>query len=269
MAGTATPVVFIHGLWVHSSSWQPWMDHFREAGYEPFAPGWPGDAETIPDAREGKGDPGGKGIDAVVAGYVDFIKTLPSKPVLVGHSFGGLVAQKLLGMNEGCAGVAIDPAPIKGVRNLPVSALRVASVALRNPLHYRTPVSLTKSQFRYGFGNAITEEESDVLWENTIPSSGRPFFEASSASFVPGSPAAVNTKNSARGPLLLIAGGKDHAVPKSVVKATQKQYAKSSAITDYHEFPDRGHSLTLDSNWSEIADYAMFWLGEKGVGPTR
>ena len=157
--------------------------------------------------------------------------------------------------------MAIDPAPIKGILYLPPSALRVASVALRNPANRKRAVSLTREQFRYGFGNALSAEESDALYERwTIPSPGKPLFEAAIANFSPGSPAKVDTKNGSRGPLLLMSGGKDRTVPPAVVKQTLKRYRKSSAVTELQEFPDRGHSLALDSGWRDVADAALKWL---------
>ncbi len=174
--------------------------------------------------------------------------------------------QRLLGDDLAAAAVAIDPAPIKGVLILPLSALRVASVALLNPLNKKRAVALTADQFRYGFGNAISAAESAELYERwTIPSPGRPLFEAASANFSPHSPAKVNTDNPSRGPLLLTAGGRDHTVPPSIVKATRKLYSKSAAVTDYKEFPDRGHSLALDSGWHEVADFALAWLKEHSL----
>ncbi len=174
--------------------------------------------------------------------------------------------QRLLGQALAAAAVAIDPAPIKGIVYLPPSALRVASVALRNPGNRNRAVSLTREQFRYGFGNAISEEESDELYDRwTIPSPGKPLFEAATANLSPGSPAKVNTNNAERGPLLITAGGKDHTVPVAISKSTRKQYHKSTAITDLCEFPDRGHSLALDKGWRELADTVLAWLKDRSL----
>lgn len=256
-----TPVVFVHGLWIHGTAWGGWEDAFREAGYAPVSPGWPGDGETVADTREHPDRVAGHGIDDVVEHYAGVIATLGAKPVVVGHSFGGLIAQRLLGQDVASAAVAIDPAPIKGVLVLPVSSLRVASVALKNPLNRSRAVSLSKEQFRYGFGNAITEQESDALYEQwTIPSPGRPLFEAAVENFSFHSPGKVATDNEGRGPLLLVSGGKDHTVPPSLTHSTIKQYRHSSAVTDLEEFPDRGHSLTIDAGWPEIAGTALNWL---------
>jgi non-heme chloroperoxidase len=260
-----TPVVFVHGLWLHSDSWTAWMDLFREHGYEPSAPGWPGDSASIEGARKDPDSVAGFGVNQVVDEYVSAIGKLDRKPVVIGHSFGGLIVQRLLDQGVAAAAVAIDAAPIKGVLYLPPSALKVASVALRNPANRKRSVSLTEDQFRYGFGNAISEQESKELYARwAIPSPGRPLFEAAFGNFSPGSPVKVNTKNNTRGPLLLIGGGKDHTVPASITRATKKLYDKSTAVTDVKEFPDRGHSLALDNRWREVADYSLEWLKSKG-----
>jgi non-heme chloroperoxidase len=264
MTHAGTPVVFVHGLWLHSTSWGPWEELFREAGYEPAAPGWPGDSATVEETRRDPAKVAGYGIDDVVEHYAQIIRSLDHRPVVVGHSFGGLIAQRLLGQDLASAAVAIDAAPIKGVLNLPVSALRVASIALRKPANRNLAISLTPEQFRYGFGNALPEKESAELYERwNMPSPGKPLFEAGLANFTPRSPAKVNTGNKTRGPLLLTAGGKDHTVPKAITTGTRKLYHKSPAITDFVEFPDRGHSLTIDSGWHDVAQYALDWLSKR------
>jgi non-heme chloroperoxidase len=260
-----TPVVFVHGLWLHSTSWSSWLDLLRENGYDPSAPGWPGDAETVAATRQNPSAVAGHGIDDVVDAYTAAIAKLDSKPIVVGHSFGGLVVQRLLEQGSASAAIAIDAAPIKGVWNLPVSALRVASVALRNPLDRKGAKALTREQFRYGFGNALSQQESDELFDRwTIPSPNQPLFEAAFATVTPKSPAAVNTKNRSRGPLLLTAGGKDHTVPAVISKHTLKLY-RSGAVTDFQEFPDRGHSLCIDSGWREVAQHCLDWLKKQGL----
>lgn len=262
----ATPVVFIHGLWLHATSWQPWVDLFREAGYDPIAPEWPGGPATVAEARANPQAVAGFGITEVADHFADIIAGLPEKPVVIGHSFGGLLAQNLLGRGVAAAGVAIDPAPIKGVLALPVSALRVASIALRNPGNRSKSVSLTAEQFRYGFGNALSIEESGELFEKwAIPSPGKPLFEAAFANFSPNSPAKIETANDTRGPLLLTSGGHDHTVPPAIVNATLKQYAKSPAVTELKEFSDRGHSLTVDHGWQEVAQTTLDWLKQHSI----
>ncbi|WP_306207087.1 alpha/beta hydrolase [Actinoplanes sp. RD1] len=261
----SVPVVFIHGLWLHASSWQPWIDLFTERGYHPVAPGWPGDAVTVEQTRADPDALAGHGIDDVVEHYARIIGDLPARPILVGHSFGGMIAQKLLGLDLAAAAVAVDAAQIKGVLPLPLSALRSGFPVLGNPANRHRSVALTPEQFRYAFGNAIPEQESRSLYDRwSIPAPGKPLFEAAAANFDPHSPARVATANASRGPLLLVAGGRDHTVPETVVRATLKQYRHSQAVTDFADFPDRGHSLTIDSGWREVAEAALAWL--KGQG---
>ncbi len=202
----------------------------------------------------------------MVEHYADIIRGLQAPPVVIGHSFGGLIAQRLLGQDLAAAAVAIDAAPIKGVLNLPLSALRVASIALRKPANRNLAVSLTAEEFRYGFGNALPERESADLYDRwAVPSPGKPLFEAGLANFMPRSPAKVNTANKTRGPLLLTAGGRDHTVPAAITTSTRKQYHKSPAITDFIEFQDRGHSLTIDHGWREVAQAVLDWLGQRSL----
>jgi pimeloyl-ACP methyl ester carboxylesterase len=266
MASTRTPVVFIHGLWLHPSSWEPWADLFSESGYAPVAPGWPGVPETVESARADPDSIAGHGIDDVTGHYAEIIEDLPDRPVIIGHSFGGTIAEKLLGMDLGKAAIAIDAAQIKGVLSQPLSALRSSLPVFKNPANSNRAISLTAEQFRYAFGNAVPAEESDALYQQwAIPAPGKPLFEAAGANFSPHSPAKVNTDNSERGPLLLIMGGRDHTVPEAVTKSTQKQYRGSEAVTDLMEFDDRGHSLTIDGGWRGVADECLSWLARQSL----
>ena len=261
-----TPVLFVHGLWLHATSWSPWVDLFDEAGYAASAPGWPGDSDTVAGSRQKPEAVAGYGIDDVVAHYAGLIGALETKPILVGHSFGGLIVQKLLGQGLAAAAVAIDAAPFKGILPLPLSALRVASIALRNPANRNRAVSLTADQFRYGFGNAISEHDSADLYAKwAVPSPGKPLFQAASANFARHPEASVDTANATRGPLLLTTGGKDHTVPGAITRAMLKQYKDSPAVTELEEFPDRGHSLTVDAGWREIAEASLAWLRKNGL----
>src|ERR1700749_511438 len=264
MTSAGRPVVFVHGLWLHATSWGPWAEFFGAAGYAPLAPGWPGDADTAESTRSQPDRGAGKGLDDVVEHYTRIIADLDTPPIVIGHSFGGLIAQRLLRQDLAAAAVSIDPAPAKGVYYLPPSALKVASIALRRPANRNLAVSLTREQFRYGFGNAIPEQESAELYDRwNIPSPGKPLFEDALANFTPSSPAKVNTGNKSRGPLLITAGGKDHTVPHAISTATRRLYHKSPAVTDLKEFPDRGHSLTIDHGWREVAQEALDWLRQR------
>jgi pimeloyl-ACP methyl ester carboxylesterase len=266
MTETPTPVVFVHGLWLHHTSWQPWRDLFAERGYAPVAPPWPGEPSTVALARTDPGPMGGYGVDQVADHYADLIQTLPAKPIVIGHSFGGLIAQLLLGRGLADAAVAIDPAPIKGVLALPPSALKVAGIALKNPANARKTVALTPEQFTYGFANNRTPAESAELYEKWVmPSPGKPLFQAATANFVYHAVTTVDLRNSHRGPLLITSGGQDHTVPPAVSKGTYKlHHKKSSSVTDLMEFPDADHSLTVDSDWRTIADAVLGWLTKQG-----
>jgi pimeloyl-ACP methyl ester carboxylesterase len=265
MTDSGYSVVFIHGLWLHATSWQPWVDLFERAGYRAEAPGWPGVPETVAEARTSAATIAGKGIDDVVAHYAAIAATFDRKPVLVGHSFGGMIAQKMLGKDLAAAAVAIDAAQIKGVLALPLSSLRATLPVFRNPGNRHRAVPLTAAQFRYGFGNAISPEESDALWEKwAIPAPGRPLFQAAAANLSPHSPAGVDTANNERGPLLLVGGGRDRTVPEVITRSTLKQYRRSAAVTELKDFPDRGHSLTIDSGWRDVADACLDWLRRQG-----
>lgn len=262
------PIVFIHGLWIHASAWKPWQELFEARGYATSAPGWPGDGETVASTRANPDALDRVGIEAICHHYQDVCTASGATPIVIGHSFGGLIAQLLLANDCAVAAVAIDPAPIKGVKSLPFAQLRSAFPVLHNPANKNRTVSLTASQFRYAFGNAVPEGESDALFEQwTIPGPGRPLFEDASANFTRKSPAQVDTHSASRGPLLLASGSRDHTVPASVTKAVRKLYAEGTdSVTDYHEYEGRGHSLTIDSGWAEIAEDVLAWLEARGHG---
>jgi pimeloyl-ACP methyl ester carboxylesterase len=258
--------MFIHGLWLHATSWNPWLDLFRDAGYAPFAPGWPNEPPTVEEARQQPESVANISIDDATSHFAKLIEPLDPSPVIIGHSFGGMIAEKLLGRGHGAAAVAIDPAQIKGVLPLPLAQLRSALPVLGNPANLHKAVSLTQKEFRYGFGNAVTEEESNELFDKwTIPSPARPLFQAAVANFVLHSEAKVNTGNEARGQLLLISGAEDHTVPDVVTRSTLKQYRDSAAVTELKQFAGRGHSLTIDKGWREVAEAVLTWLKDNGV----
>ncbi len=264
MDNTGTAVVFVHGLWLHHTSWSNWVELYRGAGYAPVAPPWPGEPDTVEESRANPAAMGGYGVGEVADHYAKVIAGLDGKPVVIGHSFGGVIAQILLARGLASAAVAIDAAPIKGVLALPASSLRVASLALRSPGNRRGTVALTPEQFKYGFTNTRSAEESAELYQRCVtPSPGRPLFQAAFANFNPGAATKVDVGNATRGPLLLTGGGKDHTVPLAVSRATYKLYRNSPAVTELKLFPDRDHSLAINSDWREVADATLTWLKEQ------
>ncbi|MCC4908617.1 alpha/beta hydrolase [Microbacterium sp. cx-59] len=264
-----THVVFIHGLWIHSSAWKPWQELFTQKGYTTSAPGWPGDLDTVEATRANPDGLNNQGIWEICNHYADLIEKLDERPIVVGHSFGGLIAQELLANDLVAAAVAIDPAPVKGVHVIPFAQLKSGFPVLRSPGNRTKTVALDEKQFKYAFGNAITDEESNALhaaW--TIPGPGRPLFEDATANFTRNSHATVDTETALRGPLLLTSGTEDHTVPEVVTRAVAKLYAKNdSSVTEYHTYEGKGHSLTIDAGWQEVASDVLAWLDQKGHGP--
>ena len=262
-----TNVVFIHGLWVAQSAWQPWIDLFTAQGHRAVAWAWPGELPTVEATRENPDAQAGFGITELTEHFAAKLGEFDEQAVVIGHSFGGLIAQKLLAENKAAAAIAIDPAPIKGVKPLPITQLRSAFPVLGNPLNSKRAKALSRAQWRFGFGNALDSAESDALWEQwSIPSPGKPLFEAAMANFAPNSPAKVDVTNSARGPLLITGGTADHTVPFVSAKAAFGLYKNSEAVTDFHEFTGRGHSLTIDHGWRDVADTSLAWLAHRRVG---
>jgi pimeloyl-ACP methyl ester carboxylesterase len=267
-SGTSNPnaIVFVHGLWLHAESWKPWMDFFRQNGYESVAASWPGDADTTESTRSKPAAVAGYGVREIADHIAGQIKSLGRKPILIGHSFGGLLVQNLLGRDLAAAAIAIDPAPIQGVPELPLSALKSSFPVLGNPFNLNRSVSLTEKQFRFGFTNAVSESEAQELYKKyAMPAPARPLFQAATATFNPNSATRVNLENATRGPLLLISGLADNTVPPVLVKSTLRAYGKSRAVTEYKEFANRGHSLVIDSGWRELAEYILKWLQSKGL----
>lgn len=257
-ASGKTPVVFIHGLWLLSSSWQPWRDLFEAEGYATIAPSWPDDPATVEEAKANPDAFAGKMVKQVTDHYAEAIDMLTGPPVLIGHSFGGLIAQKLAGEGKADVTVAIDPAQFQGVTALPPEALKSGAPALLKFNHTKHGVTLTQEQFNYGWANAVSEDEATHLYETFhVPGSGVPIFQAATANFNPFAETKVTTDNNDRGPLLLIAGAEDHTVPQAVVENEYKIQKKNSGDTELAIIPNRGHSLIIDSGWREVADTAL------------
>ncbi|MEO8613238.1 MAG: alpha/beta hydrolase [Chloroflexota bacterium] len=257
------PIVFVHGLWLLASSWDNWRKFFEAQGYTTIAPGWPDDPETV---EEAKADPevfAHKHIRQVADYYVEAIGQLKMKPAVIGHSFGGLLAQILAGEGVSAVTVAIDPAPFRGVLPLPLSALKSSSAVLGNPLNYTRAVPLTFEQFRFAFANVVEESEAHELYEKySVAGPGRPIFQAATANFNPWTEAHVNTTNPERGPMLIISGEHDNTVPWAIAHASFKQQEKNPGVTEIKEIPDRGHSLTIDHGWQEVAETALAFVGQ-------
>jgi non-heme chloroperoxidase len=256
-----TPVVFVHGLWLLPSSWDRWAAVFEEAGYTAVSPGWPDDPETVEEANAHPEVFAHKTVGQVADHFAELIGKLHKKPAVVGHSFGGLLAQILAGRGLSAASVAIDPAPFRGVLPLPISALKSSAPVLGNPANRNRAVPLTYEQFRFGFANAVTEDEAKELYETfAVPASGAPIFQAASANLNPWTEAKVNSKNPDRGPLLIISGEKDNTVPWAIANASFKKQKRNAAVTEIEEIPNRGHALTIDSGWREVADKALGFI---------
>jgi pimeloyl-ACP methyl ester carboxylesterase len=256
-----TPVVFIHGLWLLPSSWDRWAAVFDEAGYAPLTPGWPDDPNTVAEANAHPEVFANKTVGQVADHFGDVIAGLTRKPVVIGHSFGGLLAQIVAGRGLSAASVAIDPAPFRGVLPLPISALKSSFPVLGNPANRHRAVPLTFDQFRYAFANAVSEEEAKDLYETfAVPAAGAPLFQAATANLNPWTEAAVDTDNPDRGPLLIISGEKDHTVPWAIANASYKQQKGNAGVTEIVEIPGRGHALTIDSGWREVADTALAFV---------
>jgi non-heme chloroperoxidase len=260
-ATTATPVVFVHGLWLLPSSWDRWVPLFEEAGFVALTPGWPDDPETVEEAKEHPEVFAGKGIGDIADHLESVVRRLDRKPVIVGHSFGGLLTEILAGRGLAAVSVAISPAPSQGVLALPISSLRVASVALRNPANWNRAVPLTYDQFRYGFGNLVDEDESQQLYADySVPGPGKTLFQAASANLNPWSEDKVDARNPERGPMLIISADHDHTVPWAVAHGAYKRQEHNQAVTEIVKFEGRGHSLTIDHGWRDVADTALAFV---------
>ena len=256
-----TPVVFVHGLWLLPSSWDRWATLFEEAGYTALTPGWPDDPATVEEANAKPEVFANKTVGQVADHFAGIVGTLKNKAAVIGHSFGGLLTQMLAGRGLSAVSVAVDPAPFRGVLPLPISALKAASPVLGNPANRHRAVPLTYEQFRYAFANAVSEDEAKELHETyAVPTSGAPLFQAAAANLNPWSEVKVDTKNPNRGPLLIISGEKDHTVPWAIANASYKKQKGNEGVTEIVEIPNRGHSLTIDSGWLEVADKALAFV---------
>jgi non-heme chloroperoxidase len=260
-ASGRTPVVFIHGLWLLPSSWDDWAAFFEEAGYAAVAPGWPGDPESVQEAKANPDLFAHQTLAGTADHYAEVIGKLTKKPAVIGHSFGGMLAQIIAGRGLSAATVSISPAPYRGILPLPISSLRVALIALRNPANRKRGVPLTPEQFRYGFGNVVSESESRQLYDaHSVPGPGQTLFQAATANINPRTEAKVDTKNPDRGPLLVIGVERDHTVPWAISNFSYKLQRKNPGITEITKFDGRGHSLTIDAGWRDVADTSLQFI---------
>ena len=255
------PVVFIHGLWLLPSSWDGWAAVFDEAGYAPVTPVWPDDPDTVEQARANPDVLARKTLAQIADHTADVIGKLNRKPAVMGHSTGGLLAQMIAGRGLSAATVAIDPGPFRGVLPLPVSALRSAAPVLKNPANKGRAITLTLEQFKYGWANALSDEEAKQLYETYhVAAPGVALMQMANANLNPWTEAKVDTRNPARGPLLIIGGEKDHTVPWAIANASFKKQSRNEGVTEIKKIPNRGHSLTIDGGWREVADTALAFV---------
>jgi non-heme chloroperoxidase len=261
-ASGLTPVMFIHGLWLLSSSWQRWRDLFEANGYTTIAPGWPDDPASVAEAREHPEVFAHKMVQDVTDHYLNAISELTTKPAVIGHSFGGLIAQKIAGEGASAATVAIDNAPFKGVLALPISSLKSAAPVLGNPSNHGKAIALTFDQFKFGWANNLDDAEAKELYETYhVAASGAPLFQAAVANFnLFGGETRVDHTNPGRGPLLIVAGEADNTVPLAITEASYKIQAKNPGVTEIARIEGRGHSLVIDHGWQEVAETALAFV---------
>jgi non-heme chloroperoxidase len=255
------PVVFIHGLWLLPNSWDRWAALFEENGYAAITPGWPDDPVTVQEANAHPEVFANKTVGQVADHYGAVIELLQERPAVIGHSFGGLLAQMIAGRGLSAATVAIDAAPFRGVLPLPITALRSAAPVLGNPANRHRAVPLTFDQFRFAFANAVSEEEAEQLYDTfCVPASGAPIFQAAAANLNPWTQAKVNSKDPERGPLLIVSGEQDNTVPPAISQASYKKQRRNEGVTELVEMPGRGHALTIDNGWREVAEIAVAFV---------
>jgi pimeloyl-ACP methyl ester carboxylesterase len=256
----APPIVLIHGLWLTPRSWEGWKERFEARGHEVLAPAWPRMEGEVEDIRRDPSPLNGLGITEIADHYARVVSDLPTPPIVMGHSFGGVITELLLDRGLGACGVALSPAPVKGVLRLPPAQLRAAFPVLGNPSNRKRTVELTPKQFRYAFTNTMSDEDAKVAYERyEVPGPGRPLFQAAFANFNPHAASKVDFHKDDRPPLLVIGNDADHTVPASVSKEAAHRLAKSKAVVDYKEFHGRPHFTAGAPGWEEVADYALDW----------
>jgi alpha-beta hydrolase superfamily lysophospholipase len=261
-------IVLIHGLWLTPRSWEHWVDRYTQAGYQVLAPAWPGMEVEVEALRRDPSVMNGLGVTEVADHYAAIIRGLGVAPIIMGHSFGGLMVQLLLDRGLGSAGVALHPAPVKGVLRLPVSALRASFPVLQNPANRKRTVALSPAQWHYAFTNTLDDDASQAAYARYhVPAPGRPLFQAATANLLPHAATKVDLRNDQRAPLLLIAGSADHTAPTSMVRENYTRYHRSRALTAFQEYPGRSHFTAGSPGWEEVADFALDWSARNRSAP--
>jgi pimeloyl-ACP methyl ester carboxylesterase len=260
MTHESKTIVLIHGLWMTPRSWDNFRGYYEDRGYRVLAPAWPGIRGEVEDVRRDPSALAGLGLREIFDYYAGIIRPLDEPPIIMGHSMGGLIVQLLIDRGFGAAGIAIDATATKGIWRLPLSVLRAARPVLANPLNYWRNVTLTFEQFQYAFANVMSEADARIAYDKyLIPGPGRPIFQAAFANFNPWAVTKVDYRNNRRAPLLLIGGAQDHLVNPILNRINLKKYARSSAITEYKEFPNRSHLIVGQNGWQEVAEFALTW----------
>jgi pimeloyl-ACP methyl ester carboxylesterase len=254
-------IVLIHGLWLTPRSWEGWTDRYQKAGYNVIAPSWPGLEGEVEAIRKDPSALKGLKLKTVVDHYDRIIRKLDAQPILMGHSFGGLIVQMLVDRGLGSAGILVDSAQTAGVPVLPFSTIRAGFPILGNPFSYNRATSLSPKQFNYAFTNELDAAESKKVYDRySIPAANSVLWDAAFALLNPNASSKVDYKKTDRAPLLFIAGGNDHIVPPAINKSNLRKYVKNStAETDYREFPNRTHHTVGQKGWEEVADFAIQW----------
>ncbi|MDO3687653.1 alpha/beta hydrolase [Micromonospora sp. C28ISP2-4] len=261
--GRVDTIVLIHGLWMTSRSWEHWAERYAARRFRVLTPAWPGMDREVEELRADPSPIAAQRIADIAAHYEAIIRGLPRPPIIMGHSFGGLIAQLLADRRLGAAVVAVHPAPVRGVLKLPPATLRSGYSILHNPANRHRAVPFTPEDFRYAFGNTISQEQSDAAWERyAVPGAGHVLFEAAFANLDPASATEIDKKRSDRAPLLITAGGEDHVVPATLASSIANLYRSSTALTGYREFPGRSHFVGGEPGWEEEADFALEWAVE-------
>jgi pimeloyl-ACP methyl ester carboxylesterase len=259
-------IVLIHGLWMTPRCWDLYRRFYEGRGYRVLTPAWPRMQGEVDEIRRDPSALAGLGLLEIADHYEKFVRSLDEPPILMGHSMGGLTVQILLDRGVGAAGVSIDGAPPKGIYRLPLSAIKAASPVLSNPFNYKRNVTLTFDQFRYAFAHVMTEREARAAYDNNaIPGPGRPLFQVAFGNFNPRAANKVDHRNYVRAPLLLISAAEDRLVPPILNRINYTLYQRSTATTEYKEFPHRSHLIIAQDGWQEVAEYALSWAQPKAV----